>query len=473
MRRLVLSVSAVALAATALPGLASGPAAAELVQKPLGVGGFMSENVSYVGTLPIAPGIGGRVLTVDGQQRLYMTGSQGLYVFDVDDPALPVPLGFYHLPHFQNEDVDVSDDGKRVIISTDTAGADRNGSTANGIHVLDTSNLGSIRRVGFINQSNHTTTCADAKCEWLYGSGGRIYDATNPASIKHVGEWKPAALEDGTRVSGGHALNRDESGLMISDTNPRLVLDVTDPAAPVVVASGAASVQLPDGLLQHNNVRLGATEWQAREEGDDDPALRPGELFIGNSESNLRTQCGSNAGGLSSWSMKDFDKGAPLEQREVFRPVNGSIAEGNPAVNALGCSGHWFTVRDGMIAASWYEHGVRFIDVDSEGAFTQKGYFQPVVTEAGAAHWIPGPDGSEYVYSMDYARGIDILKFDRGGEVPTQEQFDASWMANLGSQGVLSIVERNLCRAAMEGHDAHVAAGSTSPVVATAAVPRT
>ncbi len=461
MRRLVVSVSALALAGAVLPGLASGEGI-EVVPLPLAPGAFVSDNVQYVGTLPISPGIGGRVLWVGDQQRLYMTGSQGLYVLDVTAPERPSVLGFYHLPHFQNEDVDVSDDGTRVIISTDTAGVDRGGSTANGIHVLDTSDLSSIRRVGFFAQSNHTTTCADAACEWLYGSSGNIYDARDPASIKNVGRWN---------TSGGsaHALNRDESGLMIGDTNPRLVLDVSDPAAPQVLASGRASVNLPDGLLQHNNVRLDALEWQPREEGDDSPEIRPGEMFLGNSESNLRQQCGANAGGLSSWSMVDFDKGAEPQQLEVFRPVNGDWANGDPAVNALGCSGHWFTVRDRMIAASWYEHGVRFIEVDEQGRFEQKGFFQPVATEAGAAHWVVGEDGTEYVYSMDYARGIDILKFDRDGEVPSEQEVTASWLANLGKQGVMSIVERNLCRAAMEGHAAHHVTSTVAPAVTSAA----
>lgn len=438
MRRLLLSLSALALAATTLPALASDDPM-QLVDVPLGAGAFVSDNVEYLGTLPITPGVGGKVLTVKGQQRLYMTGSQGLYIFDLSDPALPKPLGFYQLPHFQNEDVDVSEDGSRVIISTDTVAVDRSGERRNGINVLDTSNPGDIRRVGFVPQANHTTTCADAACNWLYGSGGKIFDATDPADIKDVGSWKPKSLEDGTPVAGGHALNRDETGLMISDTNPRLVLDVTNPAAPVILASGATAKEFsPDGLLQHNNVRLGAAEWKPRAEGDVSPELRAGELFIGNSESNLRTQCGKNAGGLSSWSMRDFDKGAPLEQREVFRPVNGDITKGDPAANALGCSGHWFTVRDNMIAASWYEHGVRFIDVTSEGKFTQRGFFQPVVTEAGAALWVADEDGAEYVYSIDYARGIDILRFDRDGETPSQQEFDASWLANLGRSSELS-----------------------------------
>ncbi len=109
--------------------------------------------------------------------------------------------------------------------------------------------------------------------------------------------------------------------------------------------------------------------------------MRPGELFIGNAESNLNSRC-STAGGLSTWSMIDFDKGAPLQQLEVFRPLNGTWADGSPGANALGCSGHWFTENDGYVA-SWYEHGVRFFQVDKTVVHDREklaGDFQPVAT---------------------------------------------------------------------------------------------
>jgi hypothetical protein len=416
-----------------------------LVQNPVGIGGFQSDNVTYIGTLANeSPSIGGRVLEVDGQPRLYTTGAKGLTIYDLSDPELPVPLGILPLPHFQNEDVDVSDDGSRVIISVDTAGADTRGRAGTGgIRIVDTSDPANPVLRGFISQSNHTTTCADAKCEWLYGSSGRIYDATNPDAIVDTGKrWTP------TGVSGAHALNRDEAGIMISDTNPRLVLDVSDPANPVEISRGGVALKFsPDGLLQHNNVRPRALEWEPREDDDADPTMRPGELLIGNSESNVRPNCGGNAGGLSTWSMVNFDKGVPITQLEVFRPVNGTYTNGDPRVNALGCSGHWFTVHENTIAASWYEHGVRIIDVDpATGKFIQKGFFQPVVTEAGAAHWVIAEDGTRYIYSMDYARGIDILRYDPEAEVPTQEEFDASWLANLGVVGPNAAAERYLCR---------------------------
>ena len=422
----------------------------DLVNLEPGVGGFMSPNVTYVGTVPVeSPGIGGRLLAVDGQQRFYMTGAKGLTIFDVTNPAAPKELGRLPLPHFQNEDVDVSDDGKRVIISTDTAavrvtpGAPSPVAQGNGIHIIDTSTVTAPKLVGFIALSNHTTTCADAACNYLYGSSGHIVDATDPANPQNTGlKW----FRNG--VTGSHALNRDASGLMISDSTPRLVLDVTDPLNPVALAEGRPDTRKfgKDGLLQHNNVRPRAEQWVPRVEGDVDPAMRPGELLIGNSESNVNRNC-TDAGGLSTWNMADFDKGKALTQVDVFRPFNGDWADGNPKANALGCSGHWFTVDSDMVVTSWYEHGVRFFHVDpATGKITQKGYFQPVVTQAGAAHWVTAPNGDKYVLAPDYARGLDILKFTPEAPTPTPEEFRASWMANLGKVGPQAQVERYLCK---------------------------
>jgi len=424
------------------------------------VGGIMSANVTYVGTIPDTPGVGGRMVKVGDQMRFYVTGVKGLTIYDVTDPALPIPLGALPLPHFQNEDVDVSDDGNRVIISTDTVHAGQNGSTVaaggGSIRVIDTSNPMQPRVTAYIASSNHTTTCADPKCEWLYGSSGNIYDARTPGAI--------TAVSPGVPGGGGHAFNRDATGLLISDSTVRRVLDPReDPAHPTVITDGrTASKFNPDGLLQHNNVRPNAEQWVPRElpeSGIPDPEfpLRPGELIVGNSESNLRTQCGGNAGGLSSWSMVDFDTGAKLEQLEVFRPVNGNWADGDPAANALGCSGHWFTVRDNMIAASWYEHGIKLIEIDPETAkFTQQGYFQPVVTEAGASHWVTDSEGNEYVYSVDYARGIDIIRFDRAAAPPSEQELSESWTWNLENlqargPGAYAQAERFACRVAMGG----------------------
>lgn len=447
-------VAAGAVPAAAVPlGESADPSSLVRYMPPEGIN---SDNVIYLGTIPETPGIGGRVLKVGNQTRFYFTGSQGLAIYDVTIPVAPVPLGHLPLPHFQNEDVDVSDDGSRVIIATDTfaASASTNGAFGNGIRVIDTSNPLVPRITDFVSGSEHTATCADPKCDWIYGESGSIYDATNPDDVRRIGnKWGPSA----------HALYRDAAGLMISDSydDNRLVLDVSDPANPQVLATGRPKFR-PDGLLQHNNVRPNADQWVPREppapgeEPEPEFPMRPGEMFIGNSESNLNFDC-SDAGGLSTWSMVDFDRGAKLEQIEVFRPVQGNYLDGDPAVNALGCSGHWFTWKDDIVAASWYEHGVKFFDVDpADGDITQVGYYQPVATEAGAAHWVGEFQGLDIVYNADYARGIDILAFDRAAPVPSDRELYASWEWNLRNYqrrgpGPLASLERYFCLRSGEG----------------------
>jgi hypothetical protein len=177
------------------------------------------------------------------------------------------------------------------------------------------------------------------------------------------------------------------------------------------------------------------------------PLMGPGELLIGNAESNLNPTC-SSAGGLSTWSIINFDQGAPMEQLEVFRPLNGTGLDGSPRANGLGCSGHWFTESDGIVAASWYEHGVHFFYVNKQtGTIREIGWFQPMVTEAGAAYWVD----DTHVYNVDYARGIDILSFDRSEQPPSQRQLDRTWVRNLDRVGVLASAERYACRAATSG----------------------
>lgn len=435
MRRIAL-FAVVALLCVPVSATASAARPA-LVTVPLGAGAYVSDNVVYLGTIPIdSPAVGGRVvecgpeLTCEWplpQRRFYVTGAKGLTIYDVTIPVAPVPIGHLPLPHFQNEDVDVSDDGTRVLVSDDT--------THEQLFVIDTTIPTAPLIEAVTTASEHTAMCADPACKWIYGSRGRIYDARQPGTVTRTSR---------TWGGGGHALNRDASGIVVSDSGQRLVLDPrTSPSQPQVLATGSPAG--PDGYLQHNNVRPRADEWVSRAAGDDGGDMRPGEMLIGNSESNFTVTCGSSNGGLSTWDMRNFDRGRQMQQIEVFRPKTGTWLDGNPAVNVLGCSGHWFTERNELVAASWYEHGVRFFHVDPvTGKITQRGFFQPVVTSAGAAHWID----DNVVYNVDYARGIDVLLYLPEVPIPTEQEFQASWLANLGVVNPLAEADRFACRVA-------------------------
>lgn len=484
--------------------------------------GLTSDNVEYVATIPIdSPGVSAKIRDHLETPLLFASGVKGLSIYDISDPASPSPVGFLPLPHSQNEDVQVSEDGTRVIIAADGNLPAPNPITR-GLHVIDTTDPSSPQHVAWLDHpdgTNHTAACADAACDWVYGSSGGIFevltDEDGEVTIeRQETDWFEAATQVGEEpLTSSHALNRSvhpdpQTGepvdVLTSDSTPRLMMDVNDPADPVVLTSSGDEDLSDDGFLQHNNQRPNSQFWTPRDgETDDggealpgrrrggggppegDPGergrfqgpsdndtgtngiepfevsgnasgqrsgqwgddweadgvsggdLRPGELLIGNSESNVVPQCTDSSGGLTTWDVSDFDKGEPMRLIDQFRPVNSApdspFEDGNAPANGLGCSGHWFDIQDGdnLIAASWYEHGVKIIEIDENYSMNQIGYFQPIGTEAGAAYWVVDRDtGEEYIYSMDYARGLDIVRFHRDVEPASETDMAASfWRA--------------------------------------------
>ncbi len=491
------SIAAVAAlgAVTWGTGLAA-PVQAEpagLVQLP---GAIASANMEYVGTIPVeAPGVSHAVRDVDGQRLLYVNGSKGLTIYDIEDPADPQRLGSLLLPHSQNEDVQVSEDGTRAIIAAD-GGLLVPVQATRGLHIVDTSDPAEPVVVAWLDDAaggtNHTATCADEACEWIYGNRGAIYHVPADAdSVEDVRTLERSWFSHG--VTSSHALNRSvhpdpATGapvtIMISDSEPRLIMDATDPANPVVLATSDPADHEGDGFLQHNNARPNAGDWRPRsadggttEVAPRGPAgglpgsapqkvkdrfapapvtppasdpfgghLRPGELVIGNSESNIVPRCDDGSGGLTTFSIQDFDQGAQMTPMHTFKPVNGTWLDGNPAVNGLGCSGHWFDIQDGddLIAASWYEHGVKVIEVLPDYSMQEIGFFQPVVGTAGAASWVVDDDGTEYIFSTDYERGLDIIRFDRDAPRATDAEKRAAALAVPASLPIAD-AERLIC----------------------------
>ncbi len=420
-----------------------------------GPGVFISENVEYIATIPLdSPGVGGKFRVIDDVTYYFITGEKGLSIYDVSDPEVPDLVSFTPFPHSQNEDVSVSDDGSRVIISAD-GGLPAPVLINQGVHVFDTSDLSAPVKVASITGSTHTTECADPACEWLYTSTGKILDATfrTGPTIVDAGTWTTDM--NGTNVGGRHALHRDEAGLVISDSNPRLVLDPRPHVdadgtqygygRPELLAQGSRR-DSGDNRLQHNNNRPNSLEWTPRDaspaDAYDEPvipagnrfslpegSLRAGEILVANSESNINPSC-NMSGALSTWDMRDFDKGRAPVQLDVFHPASGTYADGSPALAASGCSGHWFDVSGSYVAASWYEHGVHIFDVALDtGAITEVGFFQTGATISGASQWLVTESGEMYIYSADYARGIDILKFDPEAPRPTDAERLDAWFA--------------------------------------------
>jgi hypothetical protein len=402
-----------------------------------------SANVTHVGTIPIdGVGVSMRLVKVGKQLRAFVSGAAGLSIYDATDPLKPTLLG--HLPFYnwENEDIAVSADGRTAFL-TEFEGTLY-------LHVVDVSNPLLPRIVGTLAPGGaHTVECADTPCNYLFGSEGQTYDVrdrTHPVELPAAQSWR--GLLNVAR--SGHNLHKDASGLWISDTTPLVAFRLAPDALHLKqVTTGDITLNTQ---YQHNNVRPRADRFKSRTTTTG--PLRDGELLLGEGETNFTFNCDGQNGAFSTWSMVGFDKGRKMRQIDTLRPVSGTIpgflAGADPAINAMGCSGHWFTQKDGrdgsiLVAAGWYEHGTRFLSVNPRtGKIKQIGYFQPNRGATSAAYWIPGTD---VVWSIDYHSGIDILQFDQNPKkVPTTAKIDASWLSRLDTDPFAEAV-RQLCAA--------------------------
>ena len=403
--------------------------------------GMTSDNLTYLGTIPLdSPGVGARFVKVGRQKRLYVTGIPGVSIYDVTAPEAPTLLGHLVLPNWENEDISVSADGDWAIVTEYTGTLY--------VHILDTRNpkVPLLASTLLLQSAGHTSECLDPACDWVYGSEGQIldlHDKFNPIV-------RPERWTDLLGLRKGHAINIDRAGLATIDTTPLTLADISDPLHPKVLAQAPAHEQTDHRTAyQHNTLRPGAHRWRPRTSAADRgaPGLRPGELILGNGETNLTGTCNEGSGPFATWSARDWDRGAPLKVLDVFRPVSGDYGNGDPAINVLGCSGHWFTTRtvgnDQLVAAGWYEHGTRLLRVNGRtGAISQVGYFQPIVGSASAADWVD----DTHIYVVDYARGIDVLRYDPAAPVPSQSALDASWLAKVAVVDPISSLDRQICR---------------------------
>jgi hypothetical protein len=412
------SVTSLAAAALLLSCAVGAPSSADP-----GVGGFMSPNVTWVANIPLdAPGIGGRVLQVGAQRRFYVTGAKGLTIYDVTNPMIPLVVGTLPLPHFENESVAVSDDGNTVLITSDP-----DFGQPPVTYVVDTTIPQAPLVKSVIPRGSHTVTCANVACSHVYANHGWIYDISDRAN--------PVAVSSSTFFGASHYLARDAGGLL-TDGN-RMWDPRTNPANPTRINVGTQG--------WHNSLRPNADQWVSRATGDNDPALRPGELHVGGDETWLSPgTCDQYSAAVTTWSIVNWDKGVKAKLVSVIRPRNGNWNDGNPPVDGVGCSSHWFDYRDGMVAAGWYDHGVRLIEVDeTTGVATEFGYFQPVDSMAWAAYWID----DEYVYSVDGTRGIDILRVDRSAPAASSDQLTESWRPIAFVPSAAAAREVQICRA--------------------------
>jgi hypothetical protein len=365
-------------------------AAAAMTILPIGVaspspsaGGLASDNVTYVTTVPFEVGaaLTGARLVGD---YLYVAGARSFSIYDVSDPLVPVlesitPTG----PHFPNEDIDTN--GRILLVSDQQIDGT--------LEVWDVEDKAApVRLAVLTGVRDHTFTCV-FRCSYAYGANGSIVDLRDPATPERAGAWGQVSPSD------GYDTTEVAPGRILTATRTIYLLDARkDPLRPVIRAQGGTG----DHRLIHS------LRWPNR--GTD-------RFFLVQGETPASQTCGEDSGAFMTWDTRGYQKTHTFRLLDEFRVTNGTVVDGNPPANGLGCTAMWFQEHPsfrngGIVASAFFEHGARFLEVSPRGQISEVGYFFPAGGETIATYWIT----DEIVYAIDVTRGIDILRFDRPAE---------------------------------------------------------
>ena len=155
------------------------------------------------------------------------------------------------------------------------------------------------------------------------------------------------------------------------------------------------------------------TNIEKREHSVEWPRKGKDRFIISVFETNGTPRCEAGSGAVTVWDASRWRRTKTFTILDEWTMTNGTVADGRPAANVgLGCSPHWFethpTFRNGgILAMGYYEHGTRFLRISSKGKVSEEGFFLPWQGSTSAAYWLT----DRIVYSVDYERGIDILRY--------------------------------------------------------------
>ena len=341
------------------------------------IGGFSSDGVEFVGNFARhADTAGGRLL----EGHYYVTTERDLSIYDVKDPESPVLVGNTLLetpgqPVFTEEDPDTN--GRILLVSNSD------------LQVYDVSDKAAPTLLANLpGFDEHTVSCV-LDCTWAYGSEGGIVDLRDPANPRlSDARWNEAT--DST-----HDVTEVSPGILLTSTEPMLLLDArANPEAPVQLAEARTPGFAHANLWPHG--------------GLDDFALVGGE--------DVGPGCSESASAsFMVWDTRGWQTSKTFALVDEFRMSTGVPPDGASPESTY-CV-HWFDphptyANGGLVAISWYEHGVRFLQVGGDGTLAEVGWYVPLAGQSSDVDWI----SDRVVYVADYLRGVDILRFT--GDIP-------------------------------------------------------
>jgi hypothetical protein len=383
-------------------GLAS-PAHAQ--QGHVGPDYVSSANLDLVDRIKlVGDGVGATVVG----KYMYVTSTKSLDIFDIEsDPEHPRQIGLETLDvEFENEEVPTN--GKILGISGEIGCINVDLShdpTGNCLTLYDVSDPANVKYLTTVEGAgDHTSTCI-FDCTWFWGSYGSLTDARDPAHAKKVGTWGGGG--------GCHHVREIQPGIILGSCQPIALWSVRpeDDASvkdPLLIASG------------HNTDQrfIHSSRW---------PRAGRDRFMLAGGETNTSPQCDDTVGAFMVWDASEvirpdggFRPESEFHLLDEIRPTNGVYADGHSPYNGLGCSVHWFEEapsfhNGGAVALAEYENGTHILQITPQGKIVDKDYFLPLAGSTSAPHW---NRNGKVIYSIDYARGIDVLRYTGPDYVP-------------------------------------------------------
>jgi hypothetical protein len=372
----------------------------------------MSSNVEYLGSIKQDIGLttGAKIVG----SRMFVTSGRNISIYDISDPASPKALGAMKTNiAWENEEVPTN--GKVLAVASDfySVGVPECVAAlapAGCVQFFDVRDPGNIRQVGTIPIANHTAECV-LDCQYFYGRAGTIIDARgilDGTPPKVIGNWITELKAQGVDETRCHHIREIRPGILLTACQPFAAISVNaadggSPAHPKVLYTGAAA------KFVHS------ARW---------PRGGTDKFVLTGGEQNFTGRCERNNSEFSVYSAEKVLAGqgtqfeGPLAQ--IVPAGNGVYADGKPVAGALGCSVHWFQEHPtfsngGLVAISEYEDGVRFLQITPDGKIQEQGYFLSLGSSSSSPKWAGEGD---VLYSIDYQRGIDILRWKGRHYVP-------------------------------------------------------
>lgn len=387
MARNLRGVGAALAALLVLPAATAGTLEAAWERTP---GGWRSGPIiEHVRNLPLE---GGAIGAVRHGRFLYVSGPRSFSIYDIEQPDDPRLLSTRLLgEHALNEHPETN--GKILLLSKDF------NPLARSLEIWDVSDKADPRRIGgFPNPgADHTWTCV-RDCRFAYGSHGTIVDLTDPTAPVAAGSWTEAVSPPPTRF---HGIDRVAPDLVLTASEPTVLLDVSDPTSPRALATVDPPVSFA-GAVNRRSLPSYA-HW---------PLAATERFALETIETPFSGPCTEGSGGLVTFDTAGFGTTGTFEVADVYRITrNGTYTDGAPPGNVIGCSAFGLAespdwADDRLVAVAWLEHGVRLLEVGASGGIAEVGGFMADQTEAAYPVW----GTRRILYVADLARGLDVYR---------------------------------------------------------------